>query len=62
MKTERKPGQDYAVGHDFVGNTFVALRTRGHVDYIYGMFKGRELRGGHLEAIESWHKPWPRNL
>lgn len=46
----------YAFGHDIIGNAFVALRTRGHVDYIYGMFRGRELRGGHLDAIESWHK------
>lgn len=46
----------YAIGHDIVGNTFVAIKTRGHVDYIYGMFKGRELCGGHLDAIESWHK------
>jgi len=45
----------YAIGHDIVGNTFVALRTRGHIDYIYGMWKGRELRGGHLDNIESWH-------
>jgi hypothetical protein len=47
---------EYGFGHDVVGNAFVAFRTRGHVDYIYGMFKGRELFGGHLDAIESWHK------
>jgi hypothetical protein len=46
----------FAVGHDIVGNTFVAFRTRGHIDYVYGMFKGRELHGGHLDSIESWHK------
>lgn len=59
MKLKIKPptaGHFYAIGHDIVGNAFVAIKTRGHVDYIYGMFKGRELRGGHLEAIESWHK------
>lgn len=56
MKAKRLPGQDYAIGHDLFGNTFVAFRTRGHVDYIYGMFKGRELRGGHLARIESWHR------
>jgi hypothetical protein len=47
---------EFAVGHDLFGNTFVAFRTRGHVDYIYGMFKGKELVGGHLDSIESWHK------
>lgn len=58
MPMLKPPSKDhvYAIGHDFFGNTFVAYRTRGHVDYIYGMFKGRELRGGHLDAIESWHK------
>ena len=56
MKQPRTKNHEYAIGHDFFGNTFVAFRTRGHVDYIYGMFKGRELRGGHLNNIESWHK------
>ena len=58
MKLKIKPPSSrhvYAIGHDIVGNTFVAYRTRGHVDYIYGMFKGRELIGGHLDSIESWH-------
>lgn len=49
------PAHIFAIGYDFFGNTFVAIRTRGHVDYIYGMFKGRELFGGHLDSIESWH-------
>lgn len=59
MKLKNKPPDGahcYAIGHDIVGNTFVALKTRNHVDYIYGMFKGRELIGGHLDSIESWHK------
>lgn len=56
LKIKPPPGHDYAIGHDFFGNTFVAFKTRGHVDYIYGMFKGRELIGGHLDSIESWHK------
>ena len=46
----------YAMGHDIIGNTFVAIKCGRHVDYIYGMFKGRELRGGHLDSIESWHR------
>jgi hypothetical protein len=46
----------FAIGHDLFGNAFVAFRTRGHIDYIYGMFRGKELVGGHLEQIESWHK------
>ena len=45
----------YAIGHDIFGNTFVAIKCGRHVDYIYGMFKGRELFGGHLDAIKSWH-------
>jgi len=45
----------YAIGHDLLGNTFVAIKCGRHVDYIYGMFKGRELLGGHLDRIESWH-------
>ncbi len=59
MKFKIKPpsaAHFYAIGHDIVGNTFVAIKTPHHVDYIYGMFKGRELRGGHLDSIESWHK------
>lgn len=51
---------EYAIGRDLFGNTFVAFRTRGHVDFIYGMFKGRELFGGHLDRIESWHKEGER--
>jgi len=54
------PGHFYATGHDLFGNTFVAIKTRNHVDYIYGMFKGRELTGGHLDRIESWHKEGER--
>jgi hypothetical protein len=54
----------FAIGHDIVGNTFVALLTRkgnrAHVDYIYGMFTGRELFGGHLDSIESWHEEGER--
>jgi hypothetical protein len=50
----------FAVGRDLLGNTFVAFKTRDHVDYIYGMFKGRELTGGHLDHIESWHKEGER--
>lgn len=48
----------YAIGHDPVGNTFVAIKVGRHMDYIYGMFKGRELTGGHLEEknFDSWHK------
>jgi len=48
----------YAIGHDIVGNTFVAIKIGRRMDYIYGMFKGRELTGGHLsdEKFESWHK------
>lgn len=45
----------FSFGHDIIGNTFVALKVGTHVDYIYGMFKGRELLGGHLDRIESWH-------
>lgn len=58
MKFKIKPpaGCEYAIGRDIFGNTFVAFKTRGHLDYIYGMFKGRELTGGHFDAIESWHK------
>ncbi len=55
-KIKRLPGYVFAIGHDFFGNTFVAIKIGSHVDYIYGMFKGRELRGGHLDSIESWHK------
>lgn len=48
----------YAIGHDIIGNTFVAIKVGRHMDYIYGMFKGRELTGAHLdeEKFESWHK------
>jgi len=60
LKIKPKPGYEYAIGHDLFGNTFVAFRTRGHIDYIYGMFKGRELVGGHLDKIESWHKEGER--
>ena len=56
LKIKQPLGHSFAIGHDIFGNTFVAIKTRGHVDYIYGMFKGRELTGGHLDAIESWHK------
>jgi len=55
MKQPSKNHQ-FALGYDILGNTFVALKVGQHVDYIYGMFKGRELRGGHLDRIESWHK------
>jgi hypothetical protein len=55
MKPKRLQGQDYAIGHDLFGNTFVAFKTHRHIDYVYGMFKGRELIGGHLDRIESWH-------
>lgn len=56
MKQPPSKLHQFAVGHDIAGNTFVAIKTGRHIDYIYGMFKGRELLGGHLEAIESWHK------
>lgn len=54
----KPPSKDhqFAIGNDIMGNTFVAFKTRNHIDYIYGMFKGRELVGGHLDSIESWHK------
>ena len=55
LKIKPKAHQEFAIGHDIIGNAFVAFRTRGHLDYIYGMFKGRELVGGHLNSIESWH-------
>ena len=45
----------FGIGRDIAGNTSVILRVRGHYDYIYGMYKGREAIGGHLESIESWH-------
>lgn len=56
LKVKPEPWQDYAIGHDLLGSLFVAFRTRGHVDYIYGMFTGRELVGGHLDSIKSWHE------
>jgi hypothetical protein len=56
MKIKAPPGHEYAIGRDLFGNTFVAFKTRRHTDYIYGMFKGRELVGGHLDSIISWHK------
>ena len=48
----------YAIGHDIVGNTFVAIKVGRHMDYIYGMFKGKELTGGHMDEsrFDSWHK------
>lgn len=48
----------YAIGHDIIGNTFVAIKVGRHMDYIYGMWKGKELTGGHLEEknFDSWHK------
>ena len=55
MKRQPTKAHKFAIGHDLIGNTFVALKVGSHVDYIYGMFKGRELRGGHLDSIESWH-------
>lgn len=45
----------FALARDFFGNAAVIIKTGQHFDYIYGMFKGREARGGHLEGIESWH-------
>jgi hypothetical protein len=56
MKTPPTASHQFATGHDIAGNTFVAFRSRNHVDYIYGMFKGRELLGGHLDSIETWHR------
>jgi len=55
MKKPPTPNHIFGIGHDLFGNTFVVIRTRGYVDYVYGMFKGREARGGHLDRIESWH-------
>ena len=54
------PAHFYAWGRDLFGNTFIAIKTRNHVDYIYGMWKGKELVGGHLDSIESWHKEGER--
>lgn len=56
----KQPSQNhrYAIGHDVVGNTFVAIKVGRHMDYIYGMFKGKELTGGHMDEsrFDSWHK------
>ena len=53
-------GCKFATGHDIFGNTFVAYKSGRHIDYIYGMFKGKEMVGGHLDRIEDWHRQGDR--
>lgn len=56
LKVKPPTGQHrFAIGRDLIGNTFVAYRAHNFMFYIYGMFKGRELVGGHLDNIISWH-------
>ena len=48
----------YALTRDPFGNAGIAIKVGRHMDYIYGMFKGRELTGGHLQDknFEGWYR------
>lgn len=46
----------YALVRDPFGNAGVVIKIGGHIDYIYGMFKGRETTRRDDEFFESWHK------
>lgn len=45
----------FALFRDLFGNTQVAYRGHGWMVCIYGMFKGRELRGAFFDMVYSWH-------
>jgi len=54
MKQPTKRHQ-FALVRDPLGNVGIVIKIGRHIDYIYGLFKGRELLRRDDEFFEEWY-------
>lgn len=55
MKRPSK-NHEFALVRDFFGNAGIVLKTARHIDYVYGLYKGRECLRRDDDYFEEWYK------
>lgn len=50
------PSHNFALVRDLFGHAGIVIKTRNHIDYVYGLFKGRECHRRDDEYFEEWFK------
>jgi hypothetical protein len=49
-------GKPFGITRDpILGLVNIVYASRGHLDYVYGMFKGKETFRRDDKLVESWH-------